>query len=37
MEKVKTVDGKLDATGMKVAVVASRFNDFITAWLRLLV
>ncbi len=30
MEKVKTVDGKLDATGMKVAIVASRFNDFIT-------
>ncbi len=30
MTKIKTVDGKLDATGLKVAVVASRFNDFIT-------
>jgi len=30
MSKVKTVDGKLDATGLKVAIVASRFNDFIT-------
>jgi 6,7-dimethyl-8-ribityllumazine synthase len=30
MTKVKTVDGKLDATGLKVAIVASRFNDFIT-------
>jgi len=30
MTGYKTVDGKLDATGLKVAVVASRFNDFIT-------
>ncbi|MEE8319729.1 MAG: 6,7-dimethyl-8-ribityllumazine synthase [bacterium] len=30
MTKHKTVDGKLDATGLKVAIVASRFNDFIT-------
>lgn len=30
MTKHKTVDGKLDATGLKVAVIASRFNDFIT-------
>ncbi len=30
MSEVKTVDGKLDATGLKVAIVASRFNDFIT-------
>ena len=26
----KTVEGKLDATGLKTAVIASRFNDFIT-------
>ena len=30
MSEIKTVDGKLDATGLKVAIVASRFNDFIT-------
>jgi 6,7-dimethyl-8-ribityllumazine synthase len=26
-----TVEGKLDATGLKVALVASRFNDFIVS------
>lgn len=30
MSDYKTIDGKLDATGLKVAIVASRFNDFIT-------
>lgn len=30
MSGYKTVEGKLDATGLKTAVVASRFNDFIT-------
>ncbi|MDF1535578.1 MAG: 6,7-dimethyl-8-ribityllumazine synthase [bacterium] len=31
MSGYKAVEGKLDATGLKTAVVASRFNDFITA------
>ncbi|GBE15055.1 MAG TPA: 6,7-dimethyl-8-ribityllumazine synthase [Proteobacteria bacterium] len=26
----RTIQGKLDANGLKVAVIASRFNDFIT-------
>jgi 6,7-dimethyl-8-ribityllumazine synthase len=30
MSGYKTVEGKLDATGLKTAVIASRFNDFIT-------
>lgn len=30
MSGYKAVEGKLDATGLKTAVVASRFNDFIT-------
>ncbi|MFV1956536.1 MAG: 6,7-dimethyl-8-ribityllumazine synthase [bacterium] len=30
MSQYRTIEGKLDATGLKVAVVASRFNDFIT-------
>jgi 6,7-dimethyl-8-ribityllumazine synthase len=30
MSGYKTVEGKLDASGLKTAVVASRFNDFIT-------
>lgn len=29
MLHVKTVEGQLDAKGLKVAIVASRFNDFI--------
>jgi 6,7-dimethyl-8-ribityllumazine synthase len=29
MPHVKTVEGQLDAKGLKVAIVASRFNDFI--------
>jgi len=29
MPHVKTVEGQLDAHGLKVAIVASRFNDFI--------
>jgi 6,7-dimethyl-8-ribityllumazine synthase len=28
---IKTVEGKLDATGVKFALVASRFNDFIVS------
>lgn len=27
----RTVEGKLDAKGLKTAIIASRFNDFITA------
>jgi 6,7-dimethyl-8-ribityllumazine synthase len=30
MSGYKTIEGKLDASGLKTAVVASRFNDFIT-------
>jgi 6,7-dimethyl-8-ribityllumazine synthase len=30
MPGYKAVEGKLDATGLKTAVIASRFNDFIT-------
>ncbi len=30
MSGYKTVEGKLDASGLKTAVIASRFNDFIT-------
>jgi 6,7-dimethyl-8-ribityllumazine synthase len=30
MAGYRTVQGKLDATGLKVAIIASRFNDFIT-------
>ena len=30
MSGYKAVEGKLDATGLKTAVIASRFNDFIT-------
>ena len=30
MTAYRTVQGKLDAKGLKVAVIASRFNDFIT-------
>jgi 6,7-dimethyl-8-ribityllumazine synthase len=29
MAHIKTVEGQLDAKGLKVAIVASRFNDFI--------
>ena len=29
MSHIKTVEGQLDAKGLKVAIVASRFNDFI--------
>ncbi|MGD9638571.1 MAG: 6,7-dimethyl-8-ribityllumazine synthase [Alphaproteobacteria bacterium] len=28
MTKIKTIEGKLDAKGLKFALVASRFNDF---------
>jgi 6,7-dimethyl-8-ribityllumazine synthase len=28
---MKTIEGKLDATGLKVGIVVSRFNEFITA------
>jgi 6,7-dimethyl-8-ribityllumazine synthase len=31
MTGYKTVEGKLDASGLKAAVIASRFNDFVTA------
>jgi 6,7-dimethyl-8-ribityllumazine synthase len=31
MSAIRTVEGKLDAKGLKVAIVASRFNDFITS------
>ncbi len=29
MDKVKTIEGRLDAQGLKFALVAGRFNDFI--------
>lgn len=29
MGHIKTIEGQLDAKGLKVAIVASRFNDFI--------
>ena len=29
MNQVKTIAGRLDAKGLKVAIVATRFNDFI--------
>lgn len=28
---MRTIEGKLDATGLKVGIVVSRFNEFITA------
>jgi 6,7-dimethyl-8-ribityllumazine synthase len=31
MSGYNTIEGKLDATGLKTAIVASRFNDFVTA------
>ncbi len=31
MSGYRTLEGKLDASGLKVAVIASRFNDFVTA------
>jgi len=31
MSGYKTIEGKLDASGLKTAVIASRFNDFVTA------
>jgi len=31
MSGYSTIEGKLDATGLKTAIVASRFNDFVTA------
>lgn len=31
MSGIRTVEGKLDAKGLKVAIIASRFNDFITS------
>lgn len=29
MTEIKTIEGKLDATNLKFAIIASRFNDFI--------
>ena len=29
MYSVKTIEGQLNAQGLKIAIVASRFNDFI--------
>ncbi|MDL2285542.1 6,7-dimethyl-8-ribityllumazine synthase [Desulfovibrio sp. OttesenSCG-928-F07] len=29
MHRIKTIEGKLEAKGLKIAIVASRFNDFI--------
>lgn len=29
MPHIKTIEGQLDAKGLKVAIIASRFNDFI--------
>jgi 6,7-dimethyl-8-ribityllumazine synthase len=31
MSGYSTIEGKLDAKGLKTAVIASRFNDFVTA------
>jgi 6,7-dimethyl-8-ribityllumazine synthase len=31
MEAIRTVEGKLDARGLSIAIVAARFNDFVTA------
>jgi len=31
MSGYSTIEGKLDASGLKTAVIASRFNDFVTA------
>lgn len=31
MSTIKTIEGVLDAKGLKVAIVVSRFNDFITS------
>ena len=31
MAGYNTIEGKLDASGLKIAVIASRFNDFVTA------
>ncbi len=31
MSGFRTIEGKLDAKGLKMAVIASRFNDFITS------
>jgi 6,7-dimethyl-8-ribityllumazine synthase len=31
MAGYSTIEGKLDASGLKIAVIASRFNDFVTA------
>jgi 6,7-dimethyl-8-ribityllumazine synthase len=30
MSEYRSIEGKLDATGLKTAIVASRFNDFVT-------
>ena len=30
MQHIRTVEGKLQAEGLKFAIVAGRFNDFIT-------
>ncbi|HPN13449.1 MAG TPA: 6,7-dimethyl-8-ribityllumazine synthase, partial [Spirochaetota bacterium] len=27
---MKLIEGKIDATGLKVAIIVSRFNEFIT-------
>jgi 6,7-dimethyl-8-ribityllumazine synthase len=31
MNEIKTIEGKLDAKGLKFALIASRFNDFIVS------
>ena len=31
MDKIKTTEGDLNARDMRIAIVASRFNDFIVA------
>jgi 6,7-dimethyl-8-ribityllumazine synthase len=31
MSGYNTIAGKLDASGLKIAIIASRFNDFVTA------
>jgi len=30
-ERINTIEGRLDATGLRVGIVAARFNDFIVA------
>ncbi len=30
-ERINTIEGRLDATGLRIGIVAARFNDFIVA------